>query len=142
MIVFYVVRVNEFQDRSLGIIFTCLSIALSSAFGFFCIVFFTIKYKRTKMYVKLFDDIETGIIDEEVGVLSGYDDTIRDKDFVSYYAMKITVPSRNMRASNVDREVLVYAQAPHPVEEVGAKIKVLTHSNVLIAFEVIQPTQE
>lgn len=142
MITFYIIRVNDFQDRSLQTLFTCLSIALSAAFGFFCIVFFTIKYKRTKMYVKMFDDIRTGERAEEIGTLTGYEQSVREKDFVPFYVMKLSMPARSRMAKNVDREVLVYAEAPHPTDAIGSKIKILTHSNILIAFEVVQENHD
>ena len=137
MIVFALVRVNTLQDRSWLTPFTVVSILLSIAFGWFSLVFFSIKFRLTKKYVKMFDDFQTGIKEAEACTFVSYDPTVRVKDDVEFYVMNVKTPAKSRLYENIDREVLVYKQSPMLDIRAGQKMKIITHSSILVAFEII-----
>lgn len=142
MITFFIVTVNTTQDRSLKDLFIVLSSVVLVLFGWFSIIFFTLKYRRTKRYVTMFDDFQTGIKETETGVFKGYDMKYREKAGVDFYTMKVLVKSKDRRFDDVSREILIYKQCPRIEINEGDKIKMITHSNILIAFEVEAKNEE
>ena len=135
-ITYFIVTVNTTQDRSLKDLLVALSSVLLMLFGWFSIIFFTLKYRRTKKYVAMFDDFQTGIRETETGIFKGYDLKIREKAGVDFYTMKVMVKPKDRRFDDVCREILIYKQCPRIEIKEGDKIKMITHSNILIAFEV------
>ncbi len=141
LVVFDIVRVNTYHDRSLYVPFALISAFLTVLYGWSAIVFLSVKYKRTKDYAQMFTDFHTGLKDEDEGIFTGYDDTLRVKDGLTFYVMKVKCKAKSKRFEDADREVLMYVESPKIEMEVGQKIKILTHSNILIAFELIEPPQ-
>ena len=136
LITYFIVTVNTTQDRSLKDLFIALSSLLLVLFGWFSLVFFKLKYRRTKQFVDMFNDFQTGIKVTEEGVFRGYDMKIREKAGVDFYTMKVMVKSKDRRFDDVCRDVLIYKESPKIEINDGDKIKMITHSNILIAFEL------
>lgn len=136
LISYFIVTVNTTQDRSLKDLFIVISSAVLVLFGWFSLIFFKLKYRRTKQYVAMFDDFQNGIKVTETGVFKGYDMKFREKAGVEFYTMKVMVKSKDRRFDDVCREILIYKQSPKIEINDGDKIKMITHSNILIAFEL------
>ena len=135
MIGFDLVMVFNYRDRTYTEIFKWTSVGISVLFGWFSIFFWSTKYHYTKKYALMFKNINEGLKDHGEGIFVGYVFEIRTKDGVEFYSMKLKCEAKDRRYDSVVREILVYREVPPIPLGVGQKIKFVTHSNILIAFE-------
>ncbi len=129
------IRVQYYQDRSYIEICKWITLATGIAFSFFSVFFWSTKYKYTKKYAIMFKNFKTGLKDRGEGIFTGYVFEVRTKDGVEFYSMKVKCEAKDRRFDAVDRELLVYREVPPIRIAYGQKIKFITHSNILIAFE-------
>lgn len=142
MIIFDLVRVYSYRDRSFTEIFKWTTLGISVLFGWFSVFFWSTKYKYVKKYALMFKNINEGLKDKGEGVFVGYVFEIRTKDGVEFYSMKLRCEPKDRRYDSVTRELLIYRQVPPIPLGYGQKVKFIAHSNILIAFETENPTLE
>ncbi len=135
MIIFDLIMVFNYRNRSFTEIFKWTTVGMSILFGWFSVFFWGTKYHYTKKYALMFKNIKEGLKDKSEGVFVGYTFEIRTKDGVEFYSMKLRCEGKDRRYDSVVREVLVYREVPPIPLAFGQKIKFITHSNILIAFE-------
>ncbi|MBO5223594.1 MAG: hypothetical protein J6C23_03685 [Clostridia bacterium] len=141
MIIFNIIMVDSYRDRSYVEPFKWISVGISVVFGWYSIFFWSTTYKYTKNYALMFKNIKEGLKDKGEGVFTGYTFEIRTKDGVEFYSMKLRCEPKDRRYDSVARELLVYREVPPIPLAYGQKIKFITHSNILIAFEADDPTK-
>lgn len=142
MIIFDLIMVFNYRDRSYTELFKWLTVGISVLFGWFSIFFWSTTYNYTKKYVLMFKNINEGLKDHGEGEFAGYVFEVRTKDGVEFYSMKLKCEAKDRRFDSVLREVLVYREVPPIPLVYGQKIKFVTHSNILIAFEADDPTKK
>jgi triacylglycerol esterase/lipase EstA (alpha/beta hydrolase family) len=106
-------------------------------FGWFSLTFFAIKYRLTKNYVNMFDGFKSGLKEAENCTFIEYDDQIKAKDGVEFYVMRVKAKAKNRLYEDVDREILIYKESPKLDIKQGQKLKIITHSSILVAFEIV-----
>jgi len=142
MIIFELVMVFNYRNRSFTEIFKWTAVGISVLFGWFSVFFWCTKYHYTKKYALMFKNIKEGLKDKGEGVFAGYTFEIRTKDGVEFYSMKLRCEPKDRRYESVVRELLVYREVPPIPLAYGQKIKFIAHSNILIAFEADDPTKK
>ncbi len=142
MIGFNLVMVFNYRDRSYVELFKWITVGISVVFGWFSVFFWSTKYKYTKQYALMFKNINEGLKDQGEGIFVGYTFEIRTKDGVEFYSMKLRCEPKDRRFDSVVRELLVYREVPPIPLAYGQKVKFITHSNILIAFEADDPTKQ
>ncbi len=136
MLVFNLIMVNNYGIRDYIEVCKWTTVGVSLAFGWFSIFFWCTKYRYTKSYANLFKSIKNGLKDKSEGVFTGFVFEIRTKDGVEFYSMKVKCEPKDRRFETVDREILIYREVPPLPVAYGQKIRFITHSNILIAFEI------
>ena len=115
-----------------------LSAILTMAFAFFTLFFFAIKFRLTNKYVKMLKDMDTGLKDDIVARFVGYEDAITLKDGVYFYTM--VLKTKPLRRDDIDeRKLLIEHTIPKPTLNEGAKLRLISHANILMAYEVLDP---
>lgn len=120
----------------------CAFVSALLGVGFACgsLFFFAIKYRLTRKYVRMLRDMDSGLKDTVEAKFMGYEDAISMKDGVYFYTM--VLKTRPLRRDDIDeRKLLVEQTVPKiPLQE-GTKLKVVSHANILIGYEILQVPQ-
>ena len=115
-----------------------LSAIITIAFASFTIFFFSIKFKLTNKYVKMLNDMDTGLKDDIVARFVGYEDAITLKDGVYFYTM--VLKTRPLRRDDIDeRKLLIEHTIPKLELNEGAKLRLISHANILMSYEILDP---
>jgi len=117
-------------------LFIIINITLTALMGGFTLFFFALKFRLVRHYAKLFRDIDSGLKDETTGVFVEYDPALTSKDGLTFYSLVLdAVPLRREDISI--RKVLIEHSRPKPELISGQGVKVITHANILVAWEVV-----
>ncbi len=82
-------------------------------------------------------DMDTGLKDTIEARFMGYDDALGMKDGVYFYSMLLK--TRPLRRDDIDeRKLLIEQTVPKPDLIEGTKLKVVSHANILVAYEVME----
>lgn len=111
--------------------------ALMVLFGCGSLFFFAIKFRLTRKYVRMLKDMDRGLKDEIVAKFVGYDETITMKDGVYFYSMILDAQPLK-REDITERKVLVEQTLPKMDINEGSKLKIVSHANILVAYEILQ----
>ena len=84
----------------------------------------------------MFKDFRSGLKSNGEGIFTGFVFQIKTKDGVEFYTMKVKCEAKDRRYNATDRELLVYKEVPPMRIGFGQKVKFITHSNILLAYEV------
>jgi len=113
-----------------------LNIFLLTAYLWFLLFFFSIKFKLTKNFCRMLKGFDTGLREERNGIFVGYDDTKSVKDGVDCYNMK-TSEQYDKRGVLSERMILIEKTRPKPEFNEGDRLHYFTHANILVEYEVI-----
>ena len=142
MLVFNMIMVENYQDRSYIELCKWISLGLSVPFSIFSVFFWNTKYRYTKNHAKMFKDFRSGLKSNGEGIFTGFVFQIKTKDGVEFYTMKVKCEAKDRRYNATDRELLVYKEVPPMRIAYGQKVKFITHSNILLAYEVEEEKKE
>lgn len=135
MILAAVLKVDIAHDRSYTYPLVISAGVIMLAVFFYTLLFFSVKYRLTRRFVKMLKEMDTGLADEFDGTFLGYDDQLGMKDGVFFYGMILKV--RPLRRDDIDeRRLLVEQTVPKIPFEVGTEIRFISHANILMAYEV------
>ncbi len=138
MLAYSIVSVEIYHDRTPASVCLPLIIGISVFFSVFSFVFLGIKYARTRKYVRLFDDIRSGLKEEGRGVVTETVWQDRDREGLEFYTIRVECDHKYKPREKESRDLLVYAQGPLVDIPDGTKIKFTTHGNVLLEYEIIE----
>lgn len=125
-----------FQTRQNQMIMGAINIITTIAMGWFTMFFFAIKFRLTRKYVRMLKDIEIGLKDEIVAKFIEYDNTVSMKDGVYFYSM--VLDCKPLKREDITMRKLLIEQTKPKIElEPGTKLKILSHANILVAYEII-----
>lgn len=131
-------RVNVHRDRTLTLPFGIISGILLVGFACGSLFFFAIKYRLTRKYVRMLRDMDRGLKDTFEGKFMGYDDAIGMKDGVYFYSM--VLKTRPLRRDDIDeRKLLIEHTVPKIELNEGAKLRLVSHANILVSYEILDP---
>ena len=115
-----------------------LSAIITMVFAAFTLFFFAIKFRLTNKYVKMLNDMDTGLKDDIVARFVGYEDAITLKDGVYFYTM--VLKTKPLRRDDIDeRKLLIEHTVPKIELNEGAKLRLISHANILMAYEILDP---
>ena len=134
MITINVVLIVTARDRAVYMPFMIISIVLCVIFGFGSMFFFSIKFRLTSKYCRMFREMKAGLKDRTHGKFVGIETNIVEKDGVFFYSLVLDCPPLR-RGDITTRKVLVERNHSLPPFEVGEKIEFITHANILMAYE-------
>lgn len=124
------------RNRSFTFLFGALSTILFVGYACFTLFFFAIKYRLTRKYVAMLNNMDKGLKDTFNATFLGYDDTVESKDGVFFYTMHLK--TRPLRRDDIDeRKLLVEYNIPKINLVEGTKLKLTSHANILVAYEII-----
>ena len=129
-------QVVVYRSRHFHIPFVIVSTILTFAFGAFTMFFFSIKYRLTRKYVKMFRDMEKGLSTLSEGKFIEYDENIIEKDGVFFYSMCLNCKPLK-RGDITLRKVLIEHTIPKIDLKSDQKIRFLTHANILREYEIL-----
>lgn len=130
----YLVEVH--RNRSHTFWMGALSTVLTIAFFSYTLFFYAIKFRLTRRYVRMLRDMDKGLKDEFEGTFMGYDESLGMKDGVYFYSMMLK--TKPLRRDDIDERKLLIEQTVPKIELTeGAKLKLVSHANILVAYEVI-----
>ena len=113
-----------------------MNITLLTLYLWFCLFFFTIKFKLTKSFCRMLKGFDTGLREERNGFFVSFDDTKSVKDGVDCYNMK-TSESYDKRGVASERMILLERTRKKPEFKEGDRLHYFTHANILVEYEVI-----
>lgn len=132
----YLVSVH--RNRSHTVWMAVLSALLTAGFACYSLFFFAIKFRLTRKYVRMLRDMDRGLKDTFEGKFMGYDDAISMKDGVYFYSM--VLKTRPLRRDDIDeRKLLIEHTVPKLQLNEGAKLKLVSHANILVSYEILDP---
>jgi len=121
-------------SRRFHILFVIINASITIVFLCFSLFFYVLKFKPIRFYVRMFRDMDSGLQDEATGIFVEYDKSITTKDGLSFYSLVLdAVPLRRDDISI--RKVLIEKSRPKPDLITGERVKVITHANILVAWE-------
>ena len=115
-----------------------LNIFLLTMYFWFCLFFFSIKFKLTRNFCRMLKGFDTGLREERNGVFVSFDNTKSVKDGVDCYNMK-TSEAYDKRGVQSERMILIEGTRPKPDFKDGDRLHYFTHANILVEYEVIPP---
>ncbi|WP_251616787.1 hypothetical protein [Pumilibacter muris] len=131
----YMVEVQ--RNRGFTFLFGAISAIITIAFACYSLFFFSIKYRLTRKYVAMLKDMERGLKDTFEGKFLGYDNSVGMKDGVYFYSMLLK--TRPLRRGDIDeRKLLIEYTVPKIELEEGTKLKLVSHANILMAYEILE----
>ena len=111
-----------------------INITITTLFLCGSLFFYGLKFRRVRYYARMFRDMESGLKDEATGIFVEYDKTLTTKDGLTFYSLVLdAVPLRRDDISI--RKVLIEHTRPKPDLLEGERVKVVTHANILVAWE-------
>jgi len=117
-------------------LFVITNITLTTFMGGFSLFFFALKFRLVRYYAKMFRDMNSGLKDEATGIFVEYDQSLTTKDGLTFYSLVLdAVPLRRDDISI--RKVLIEHTRPKPELNVGDRVKVVTHANILVSWEKV-----
>ncbi len=129
-------RVSVLRDRSLTALLGSVAAIVAILFSCYSLFFFSIKYKLTRKFVKMLREMDRGLKDEFDAKFIGYDDSVTMKDGVYFYSM--VLKTKPLRRDDIDeRKLLVEQTVPKLKLNSGAKLKLISHANILVSYEII-----
>lgn len=124
------------RSRKFKIPFMVSGITLATLFAAFSLFFFSVKFKLTHAYVKMFRDMDRGLKDISEGKFIEFDDSYTNKDGLTFYSMAFNC--RPLKRGDITmRKVLVEKDVPKIEINAGDKVRIVTHANILISYEFI-----
>ncbi|MBR7140561.1 MAG: hypothetical protein IKD03_00325 [Clostridia bacterium] len=134
MITLNVVDIVSSRDRRFQMPFMIGSILLSVLYWSGTLFFFSIKFRLTSKYCKIFTEMKRGLKDRTSGKFVGIDPEIVEKEGVYFYTMVMQcAPLR--RGDITQRNVLVERNHTLPPFAIGETVEIVTHANILMAYE-------
>ena len=134
MITINAVEIATERTRETYLPFMVITIVLTMIFASGSLFFFGIKFKLTHRFCNLLTDMEFGLKDRTSGKFIGIDPIIREKDGVFFYSLVLQCAPQKRGDIN-ERKVLIEKDHSLPEFKVGEEIKIITHANVLLAYE-------
>ncbi|MCI8459050.1 MAG: hypothetical protein HFE46_05235 [Clostridia bacterium] len=129
--------VENYRNRSYTPLFAVAAAFVAIGFACGSLFFFAVKYRLTRKYVRMLRDMDTGLKDTIEARFMGYDDALGMKDGVYFYSMLLK--TRPLRRDDIDeRKLLIEQTVPKPDLIEGTKLKVVSHANILVAYEVME----
>lgn len=111
-----------------------INITLTTLFLCGSLFFYGLKFRLIRYYTRMFRDMDSGLKDEATGVFVEYDKTFTTKDGLTFYSLVLdAVPLRRDDISI--RKVLIEHTRPEPDILAGERVRVVTHANILVAWE-------
>lgn len=133
-------QVNVLRSRENHVLFAGLSMAFSIIFAGFSFFFFSIKYRLTRKYVKMINDMDKGLTDEETVKFMDFSPTVVTKDGVYFYGM--VCEARPLKREDIaTRTILIEQSIELPDFYPGDRIRVVTHANILLSYKVVIPQE-
>jgi hypothetical protein len=134
MITVNVIDIVSTRDRRFQMPFMIGSILLSVLYWSGTLFFFSIKFRLTSKYCKMFSEMKMGLKDRTSGKFIGIDPEIVEKEGVYFYTMVMEcAPLR--RGDITQRNVLVERNHTLPLFDRGETVEIITHANILMAYE-------
>ena len=125
------------RNRDYTVLMGVIAGFVAVAFGCYSLFFFSIKYRLTRKYVAMLKDMERGLKDTFEGKFLGYDNSVGMKDGVYFYSMLLK--TRPLRRGDIDeRKLLIEYTVPKIELEEGTKLKLVSHANILMAYEILE----
>lgn len=109
---------------------------LTAVFVIFSFIFLGIKYKRTRRYYKMCNNLSTGLRETSTGSFLEYDESIQDKDGVDFKSL-VFIEWNKYKKDFYERKVLVFYEKPFPEIPLEANVSYVTQGNVLVAYEIL-----
>ena len=134
MITINIVLIVTERSRVVYMPFMIISIVLCVIFGFGSMFFFSIKFRLTSKYCRMFKEMKAGLKDKTHGKFVRIEPDIMEKDGVFFYALVLDCPPLR-RGDITERKVLVERNHSLPDFVVGERIDFITHANILMAYE-------
>lgn len=130
----YLVGILRNRDHTIWM--AVVSILLAIIFGCYSLFFFSIKFRLTRKYCRMLRDIERGLKDETEAKFVGYDENISMKDGVYFYSMVLDAKPLK-REDITERKLLIEHTMPKIELEEGARLKIVSHANILVSYEIL-----
>ena len=135
--VFFVIWNSNLTYKSnMIIVVKAIHYTLSALYILFSFIYFGIVYKRVKRYVKLLNNVLTGLREENKAEFIKMDLSGTDKDGVDCYALNF-IEYNKYKKDFYERKVLVLAEKPLPEIENGVFVHFITQGNVLYSYEIL-----
>ena len=134
MVTLNALEIAQTRSRELYFPFMIISIVLTIIFLSATLFFFGIKFKLTHKFCSMLTEMEFGLKDRVSGKFVGIDPSIKEKDGVYFYSLILDCPPLK-RDDITERKVLIEKDHSLPEFTVGEQIKIITHANILLAYE-------
>lgn len=141
MIVINIVKISTERSRDVYIPFMIVSMVLSVVFWCATVFFFSTKYRMTKCYCIMLEDMEYGGLEKGEGTYLETDTEVKLKEGVYFYTLVLDSPPLK-RGDITTRTIFVERTHALPPLNRGDKMKFITHSNRLVAYEIIKTENE
>ena len=109
---------------------------LTAIFVIFSFIYLGIKYRRTRRYYKMCNNLSTGLRETSTGSFLEYDESIQDKDGVDCKAL-VFIEWNKYKKDFFERKVLVFYEKPFPEIPLEANVSYVTQGNVLVSYEIL-----
>ena len=131
----YQVEVNRNRDYTVLLGVICGFIAVT--YGCYTLFFFAIKFRLTRKFVRMLKDMDRGLKDSFDAKFVCYEDNLSMKDGVYFYTM--VLKTKPLRRDDIDeRKLLVEHTVPKIELTEGTRLKLISHANILVAYEIIE----
>lgn len=128
--------VAELRNRDHNLWMALVAGLCSVLFGCYTLFFFSLKFRLTAKYCRMLRDMDRGLKDTIEAKFVGYDESTSYKDGVYFYAM--VLEARPLKREDItERKLLIEHTVPKIEIEPGTRLKLISHANILISYEIL-----